>query len=493
MVKRGFMHRFLWIALSVLLLLLDACISYAENPIIHDEIMSSEEEQLQVDSSLNNSSHSAYLDVGFILNQKLKSLVAGVPVDYWETDTLIKAIRMTDALPESFEPSEINTVSIESSPYPVYAFFDNVDNNGIIYIYTEGIRIVANPSMNQAFLHMSSLTDISGLSGWDVSQVEDMTGTFYGATSLKKISALQNWDTGNVLSFHGTFSNSGIIDATPLANWNTSKAINMSSMFSRANSLRKVDVSHWNTENVTDMAGMFAVGNNYSGDGVLSNIIGLGNLNVSNVTDMTCMFYGAGCMTHYDISGWDVSNVQSFNHMFCDNFNLKSLDLSAWNVSNVRTMYNMFDDNFALSTIGDVSHWDTSSLIDVGGWLNGARSFIGDNGTLDLSGWNTENLKVAGEMFREVKLHTIDLSGWTFSSITNKSWPGAGNGIYYTYGNESYSGLGGMFLIAVNLSTVYVSPAGYESYTEAVSRGVSISDMWTGAPADAFTVSDTRQ
>ena len=260
-------------------------------------------------------------------------------------------------------------------------------------------------------------------------------------------------------------------------------------MFGKDSALKTVDVSNWNTGSVTSMNSMFSVGDSHMGNGQLAEIRGLGNLDVSSVTDMTCMFYGAGNMTHYDIAGWDVSSVESFNHMFCDNFKLESLDLSAWDVSNVKTMYDMFDDNYALTTIGDVSHWNTSSLIDAGGWMNFARSFVGENGILDLSGWNTKNLMSVGEMFRSVKCETIDLSGWTFDSITNNSWPDAGKGIYYESGNRSgFKGFAGMFLNASKLNTVRVSASGFISYKNAVLYGAATTDMWKGVPEGFFTV-----
>lgn len=125
----------------------------------------------------------------------------------------------------------------------------------------------------------------------------------------------------------------------------------MNCMFSNVMSLVFIDVTNWNTSKVTSMVSMFQVGESWKRNGQLIEILGLGNLDVSNVTDMTCMFYGAGQMQSYDIAGWDVSKVESMNHMFCDNCKLRSLDLSGWDVSNVKTMYDMFDDNFQLRTI----------------------------------------------------------------------------------------------------------------------------------------------
>ncbi len=346
----------------------------------------------------------AILDTGTVIDEKMMSLAAGTAVTYLDVDTKIKAIHTADSLPDGFEPSDANTISDASSPYPIYIFFDNTDDAGIMYIYTEGDRIASGSSLGWAFNNMSALADISGLADWDVSQNVDLRCTFYGTTSLTDVSALEKWDTGNVVIFGGTFFYSGITDATVLSDWDTSSAKSMMYMFANAKSLRFADVSGWDTSQVVNMNSMFAVGDSYQGNGKLRGIRGLGDLDVSSVQDMTCMFYGAGSMTHYDISGWDVSSVVSSNQMFCGSFRLESLDLSGWDVSNVRTIFDMFDDCYALTTIGDVPHWNTASLIDAGGWLNGARSFTGDNGTQDLSGWDTSNLMAAGEMFRGVQV-----------------------------------------------------------------------------------------
>ena len=151
----------------------------------------------------------------------------------------------------------------------------------------------------------------------------------------------------------------------------------------------------------------------------------------------------------------------------------------------------MFDDNYELRTIGDVSHWNTVSLIDAGGWLHGSESFIGDEtGTMDLSGWDTRNLKAAGEMFDSTQIRTIDLTGWTFDSITNEQWEGAGKGIYYETGNseERVQGLGEMFRRTKKLKVVYLSRAGMDSFNAAVERGVNTAKLWSGSRISSLTV-----
>lgn len=416
-------------------------------------------------SHVSHADANSMLDNGPVVNSKMKSLAAGTVLDCFAKTNDIKAIRMADSLPDHFVPSPENTVSTDDSMYPVYIFFDNENDAGIMYFYTENDTVVMNPYSHCMFTNNEGLVDISGVSGWDCSNVKVMYDMFGGASSLPDVLAIKNWNTSNV--------------------------IDMSFMFSGATSLKFVDVSNWDTSHVVSMAGMFQVGQSYAGDGQLQIIIGLNNLNVSNVTDMTCMFYGAGQMLFYDIADWNVSKVESMNHMFGDNFKLRSLDLSRWNVSNVKTMYCMFDDNYELTTIGNVSDWNTSSLIDAGGWLNGAYSFIGDNtGTLDLSRWDISNLKSIGEMFRATSLYTIDLSGWTFDGITNDTWEGAGKGIFYETGNsdESVCGMGELFRQMKKLRTVYLSQDGMDSFNAAVESGINTEKMWSGSSITGFTV-----
>ena len=407
----------------------------------------------------------AMLENGSRINNRMRYLSAGNDTENWTRTSNVKAVRMADSLPDGFVPSEKNTVSTADSRYPVYIFFDNEEDAGIIYFYTEADRIVMNPDSSMMFIQFPKLMDISGVADWDASRVTSMYSMFTDAKSLPDALALRNWDTSSVTD--------------------------MRFMFAGASAMTAIDISGWDTGSVTSMSNMFQVGDNWKGNGQLREIRGLGGLDVSNVTDMTCMFYGAGKMRQYDIGGWNVSKVTSTNHMFADNVSLVALDLSRWDVSSLQTVYCMFDDCHSLKTIGDVSHWNTTSLIDAGSWLNDSITFVGDvNGVLDLSGWDTSNLKSAGEMLLGTKIRVVDISGWTFDSITNDPWEGAGRGIYYEYGNGSASlcGFGQMFSTMWRLAVVYLSEDSLDSFNRAVERGVNIQDMWLDSKCTGFTV-----
>ncbi len=99
------------------------------------------------------------------------------------------------------------------------------------------------------------------------------------------------------------------------------------------------DVTNWDVSDVTDMSRMF-----YNAISFNQN---MNNWNVSNVTNMNDMFCNA-ISFNQDIGGWDVSNVTNMNGMF---YNAISFDqnIGNWNISEVTDMNDMFK-NVTLST-----------------------------------------------------------------------------------------------------------------------------------------------
>ena len=133
----------------------------------------------------------------------------------------------------------------------------------------------------------------------------------------------------------------------------TSKITNMSEMF-RDGSF-SVDLSKWDVSNVTDMSYMFYFSR--------FKRLNISNWNVGSVTNMRNMFNSYRSNTYSstqeDFSNWDVSNVTDMSYMFHES-HFDNLNISNWNVSNVTDMTYMFT-NFRGVNL-DVSTWDVSRL-----------------------------------------------------------------------------------------------------------------------------------
>ena len=82
------------------------------------------------------------------------------------------------------------------------------------------------------FSNCENLTDISGLSGWDVSGVTDMGGAFWWCSSLADLSPLSGWDVSGVTDMSEAFQDCiSLADASPLEGWNVGPDANTGGMF----------------------------------------------------------------------------------------------------------------------------------------------------------------------------------------------------------------------------------------------------------------------
>ena len=328
-------------------------------------------------------SRPAMLDTGQIVNAKMKTLANGTSKTYTDYDSLIKAINVADTLPANFEPTEANTVSSSASEHPIYIFFDNTNNAGIMNFYTEGDRIFLPTDSSYMFNAINFLADLLDIADWDSSNVTNMYYMFYttGVAANTAFSLdLSSWDTSNVTNMSYMFTAAGYNATTwsigDLSGWDTSKVTEMSAMFSSAGYNATTwsigDLSDWDTSKVTTMASMFY----YAGRSATTWSIGdLSGWDTSKVTNMQQMFSCAGrsatTWSIGDLSGWETSSVTNMGSMFAEagrNATTWSIgDLSDWDTSSVTNMYQMFSSaGYSTTTFSiDLSGWDTSKVTDM--------------------------------------------------------------------------------------------------------------------------------
>ena len=95
----------------------------------------------------------------------------------------------------------------------------------------------------------------------------------------------------------------------------------------------------------------------------LSNIIAIDfgdNIDTSNVTNMSEMFFNCPILSSLDLSGFNTSNVTNMSSMFYHCSSLTSLNLSSFDTSNVTSMYGMFYECTELSSL-DLSSFNFGS------------------------------------------------------------------------------------------------------------------------------------
>ena len=349
---------------------------------------------------------------GTSFNGKIKTLAEGQSTSFGTVSSKIKALRMASFLPTGFVPDSTNTVSVSGSP--VYIFFDNTDEAGIMYFYTEAHDIYMNASSSHMFYSNTALTDISGLSNWNASSATSINNMFYQTYSLTDISALADWNTSSVTSMGYMFYNAySLTDISALTNWDTSNVTNMSYMFQGAYSLTDISaLADWDTSNVTNMSFMFQSARS------LTDISALADWDTGSVTTMQTMFNVVQSLTDISaLSNWDTSSVTNMYQMFGGNSFTNVSALASWNTSSVTDMHNMFSGAMSLTDISALSNWDTSSVTNMSGMFQNNYSITDISA---LSNWDTSSVANMSYMFNSayslINVSVID--GWDVRTVT---------------------------------------------------------------------------
>ena len=93
--------------------------------------------------------------------------------------------------------------------------------------------IVLNAKSDYLFYNCRNLTDLTGLSSWNVSNVTSMNNMFLICSNLTDLTPLANWNVSKVMNMESMFSScSSHTDLPGLASWNVSRVTNMREMFS---------------------------------------------------------------------------------------------------------------------------------------------------------------------------------------------------------------------------------------------------------------------
>ena len=244
-------------------------------------------------------------------------------------------------------------------------------------------------------------TKLNEISQWGTLQLGNSGGYFHGCYYLD-VTASDMLDLTGITNFQNMFADCRSIDLVENMNlWNVSEVTDMSSMFYNTH-LFNQDISDWDVSKVVNMHNMFSSARVFNQD--------IGGWDVSSVTNMSGMFLYADDFNQY-IGNWDVSSVTNMSSMFtfAESFNQT---VENWDVSSVTDMSTMFAGatNFNQS----LNNWNVSGVTEMMGMFSGAINF-----NQPLNNWDVSNVTDMSVMFCDATSFNRNITGWDVSSVTN--------------------------------------------------------------------------
>ncbi len=230
--------------------------------------------------------------------------------------------------------------------------------------------------------------------------LNSLSGAFYSAINLGEVP--KNLPV-SITDLSKAFSKIRKDTIAGLADWNVTNVTNMSFLFYDANVFNQ-NIGHWNVSNVTDMSYIFYEANAFNQV--------IGTWNVGNVTNMSSMFYEANSFNQ-DIGTWNVSNVTNMSSMFYE-ANTFNRDIGTWNVGNVTNMSSMFYE--ANSFNQGIGTWNVGNVTNMSSMFYNVFSFNQDIGT-----WNVGNVTNMSSMFFQNFAFNQDIGTWNVGNVIDMS------------------------------------------------------------------------
>ena len=200
------------------------------------------------------------------------------------------------------------------------------------------------------------------------------------------------------------------------ANVDVSDMTDTSYMFYECANLVSVELNGFDTGILTNIRSMFRGCNSLLD-------LDLSGFDTSNVTDMSDVFAYCRNLVKLDLSSFDTSNVTTMALMFCGCNSIMNLDLSSFDTSNVTDMSTMFSGCNSIMNL-DLSSFDTSNVTDMSTMFSGCASLL----SLDLKNFNTAKVRTmcdkGGGMFDGCSsLTSLDVSSFDTSNVDDE-WYG---------------------------------------------------------------------
>lgn len=176
---------------------------------------------------------------------------------------------------------------------------------------------------------------------------------------------VSSWDVGHISNFDTAFFN--VTDLLGLGSIDVSNMTSAAGMLNTAATSESVDLSNWNTSkliNAEQMMAGLSMRSSYA-------LTGLENFDTASLTNAKRMFNGINTRgSGADLSGWKVDNLINAESMMAGaNFGGDLTGLDDWRVGNVTNMKGMLSTTSSLSL--DLSKWCVTNITADPGGFNG--------------------------------------------------------------------------------------------------------------------------
>ncbi len=233
----------------------------------------------------------------------------------------------------------------------------------------------------------------------DVETIYSNKGSYYDRSYYDYLSFFSKLSNVEKITFDCTFSMAKAADR------------NMINMFYGCKNLVQIEgLKNIDITNVTNMSGLFWTCRKLA-------TIDVSCFDTSNINEMSKMFAGCSSLIELDVSNFDTTNVVNMNGMFgwCEEL-LSIKGLENFKTSQVTDMSWMFYNDRKLTEV-DLSFFDTSKVTDMSymfGWCKELTTIKG------LENFNTSNVTDMQEMFSSCSgLTELDVSSFDTSKVTN--------------------------------------------------------------------------
>ncbi|MBO4775885.1 MAG: BspA family leucine-rich repeat surface protein [Lachnospiraceae bacterium] len=255
--------------------------------------------------------------------------------------------------------------------------------------------------------------------GWDMTKVSTLEGTFKDSTSLTGIT-IDSWYLESCVNMDETFMNCASLSNSSSAPFDAGKIItsrNLTTLkrtFAGCYALTEINLNRFYTSNVTDMTELFAMNTDASKHSALTDIEFGATFDTAKVGSMNKMFYECESLTNIEgIDKFKTFNVLDMEYMFAGDSSLTTLDLSSFETNRVNRYDHMFEDTTCLATIYASPRFVVRGGLSANDIFNGNDVIVGGRGTSisdkktevesDENAYNNEDYK---------KLQFAKIDGW---------------------------------------------------------------------------------